>query len=256
MLNSVSHLTQAAVAATDGEIGHIKAALFDDQSWAIRYLVVDAGTWLTGRKVLVSPYAVSQPLGSDDSLRVALTREQVEGSPDIDTHQPVSRQHEREYLGYYAYPEYWMGGGMWGLGAYPLVPAYLPKAEDIERERAVHEREVQSADVHLRSSAKVTGYDIQASDESIGHVEDFIFDEESWAIRYLVVDTRNWWPGGRKVLVATHWIDHIDWATNTVHVALTRAQVKASPEYDPAEPLGRAYETRLHDAYDRRGYWN
>lgn len=256
MLNSLNHLHSSTVTATDGLIGHVKSAFFDDQSWVIRYLVVDAGTWLADRKVLISPYAVRQPLGADENIDVSLTRQQVKKSPDIDTHQPVSRQHEREYLSYYAYPEYWDGGGMWGMGGYPMLPSYLPTSAETETARALRERDIEAADVHLRSSTKVTGYNIEATDGSIGHVKDFIFDDASWAIRYLVIDTRNWWPGGRKVLIATHWIDRIDWATGTVEVTLTREQVRSSPEYVDNVPLIRAYEQRLHDAYNRAGYWD
>ena len=256
MLNSLSHLTHSTVTATDGSIGKTKAAFFDDLSWTIRYLVVDTGPWLAGREVLISPYSVEQPLEGGENIHVSLTRQQVQGSPDIDAHQPVSRQHERDYLSYYALPEYWGGDGMWGMGAYPLLPPALSTAAEVESESTLHERDVRASDVHLRSSAAVTGYDIHATDESIGHVKDFVFDDESWAIRYLVVDTRNWWPGGRKVLVATRWIDSIDWATKAVHVTLTREQVKNSPEYHEAKPIARDYEKRLHDAYDRQGYWD
>jgi hypothetical protein len=256
MLNSLNHLHSATVTATDGLIGHVKSAFFDDQSWVIRYLVVDAGTWLADRKVLISPYAVKQPLGADKNIEVSLTREQVSQSPDIDTHQPVSRQHEREYLGYYAYPEYWYGGGMWGAGGYPMLPIYLPTSEETEAAKATRERDIEAADVHLRSSARVSGYDIEATDGSIGHVKDFIFDDASWAIRYLVIDTRNWWPGGRKVLIATHWIERIDWAARSVEVKLAREQVRNSPAYQERIPVERDYEQRLHAAYQRAGYWD
>jgi len=253
MMNSVHQLTGAAVHASDGEIGHVSAAFFDDQTWTIRYLVVDTGSWLSGRAVLVSPYAVQAPLGSSKMINVSLTREQVKNSPDIDTHQPVSRQHEREYLDYYAYPEYWDGGALWSMGALPVLP--------IERQvsataTALRARDERNDDVHLRSSKEVSGYDIQATDDSIGHVKDFIFDEASWAIRYLVIDTRNWWPGGKKVLIGTQWIDRIDWGEKKVHARLTREQVKDSPAYDESMVIHREYETRLHQVYDRPGYWD
>lgn len=256
MMNSVSHLNRSTVTATDGAIGHVKEVYFDDQAWAIRYLVVDTGTWLSGREVLISPYAVRQPLGAEKNIDVALTRQQVEKSPNIDTHLPVSRRHEREYLDYYAYPAYWGGDALWAMSAMPLVPPALQTPLETQEERAEIEKDVPPEDVHLRSSANVTGYDIQASDDSIGHVADFVFDDESWAIRYLVVDTRNWWPGGKKVLVGTHWIEDIDWAARTVQVKLTRAQIKSSPEYKEGELINRGYEERLHDAYDRKGYWD
>lgn len=257
MLNSVSHIHGATIAATDGDIGHVKDAYFDDEAWTIRYLVVDTGGWLSERKVLISPYSVTQPLRTGERIDVRLNREQVRGSPDIDTHQPVSRRHEREYLSYYAYPDYWGGDGLWAMGGFPILPPTGPDPALIEAERASRaEREVPPEDVHLRSAAHVGGYDIQATDGSIGHVKDFIFDDESWAIRYLVVDTRNWLPGGKKVLIAPHWIDAIDWSESKVHVNLSREQIKDSPEYDEGVILSRDYEQRLHDAYGRAGYWD
>ena len=255
MLRTVSTLKGSIINATDGEIGHVLDAYFDDEGWAIRYLVVDAGTWLTSRKVLISPYSVTPPLGSGRIIDVSLTREQVKKSPDIDTHEPVSRQHEHEYLGYYGYPAYWTGDSLWAMGASPLVPMLAPPPDYAER-RVRNESEANPTDVHLQSTGKVNGYHVQASDDGIGHVEDFIFDEESWAIRYLVVDTRNWWPGGTRVLVATRWIGRIDWAERKVYTTLTREAVKASPEYREAATIDRDFETRLHDAHGRQGYWD
>ena len=254
MMNSVNRLNGSTITATDGEVGHVKEVYFDDQAWAIRYLVVDTGTWLSGREVLISPYSVKQPLDAVKNVDVRLTREQVERSPNIDTHQPISRRHEREYLDYYAYPAYWGGESLWAMNAMPLVPPALH--DSLEAEQARLDEDVPAEDVHLRSSANVRGYDIQATDDSIGHVDDFVFDDESWAIRYLVIDTRNWWPGGKKVLVGVHWIDGINWADRTVQVKLSREQIKGSPAYDEGEHVNRDYEERLHEAYDRKGYWD
>lgn len=255
MLNSISHLSGAAVSASDGDIGHVEEAYFDDRQWTIRYLVVDTGRWLTGREVLISPYSVMHPLGGDKRIHLALTQEQVKNSPDVDTHQPVSRQHERELLSYYSYPDYWEGGGLWGLGAMPYPPVMVMSAAEREANRAMHERDFKLADVHLRSSKHVTGYEIQASDDSLGEVHDFVFDDESWAIRYLVVDTRKWWPGGRRVLIGVHWADRIDWATRKVHVRLTREQVRGSPAFEDVASIHRDYEVRLHQNVQRPGYW-
>ena len=260
MLNSVLHLNGSKIMASDGEIGHVTEAYFDDENWTIRYLVVDTGTWLAGREVLISPYAVTQPLGAHSGggkqIAVALTKQQVGDSPTTETHLPVSRRHEREMSRYYAFPAYWEGGELWAMSALPLVPAPLPTQIESEAEAKLREADVPAEDVHLRSSANITGYDLQATDDSIGHVSDLIFDDESWAIRYLVVDTRNWWPGGKKVLVATQWIDRIDWADKTVFTTLTRDEVKASPAYDEAQIISRDYEERLHASYSRADYWD
>ncbi len=255
MFNSLGRLSGSTVTATDGLVGHLKAAFFDDNVWTIRYLVVNTGNWLSGREVLISPYAVKQPVDSGSNIDVALTRAQVEASPDIDTQQPVSRQHEHDFVSYYSYPNYWEGSGLWGWEALPLMPPYVPTPTDIEVASAIRERDQRGADSHLRSSASVKGCDIQASDGSIGHVQDFVFDDVSWAIRYLVVDTRNWWPGGKHVLIATQWIDSIDWASGTVQVSLKREQVKNSPGFVEPSDIGRDDEKRLHDAYSRQGYW-
>jgi len=255
MLNSIKHLSGAKVTATDGDIGQVKEAFFDDRSWAVRYLVVDTGNWLSGREVLISPYSVKQPMGGDKHIHLALTQRQVSSSPDVDTHQPVSRQHERELLRYYDYPEYWAGGALWGMGAVPYPSPPIQADAEREANRGMHERDFRAADMHLRSTAHVKGYDIQATDDSIGTVDDFIFDDQNWAIRYLVVDTSRWWEGGHKVLVGMQWADSIDWATQKVHVRLTRAQVKASPVFEDVSSIHREYETRLHSNYEREGYW-
>ena len=254
MLNSMSQLTGAKLTAIDGDIGKVEEFFFDDRAWAVRYLVVDTGSWLEQRKVLISPYAVKQPLGGDKHIHTVLTQQQVKQSPDVDTHQPVSRQHERDYFDYYDYPEYWGGSSLWGMEAMPYPPMMRSPTE-IAAARALRARDFNASDAHLRSSAHVIGYDIQATDESIGHVQDFIFDDQNWAIRYLVVDTRNWWPGGRKVLIGMHWADRIDWATQKVLVRLTREQVMSSPIFEDVSSIHREYETRLHQNYQREGYW-
>lgn len=256
MMRSVSQLNGSILNARDGDIGRVREAYFDDEAWTIRYLVVNTGAWLTGREVLISPRAVVQPLGSNKIVDVSLTREQVKRSPPIDTHLPVSRQHERQQLEYYEYPIYWGGpASMVAMGMHPLLP--IAPAAEFERPRVEGGQDaVVAEDEHLRSTAKVSGYDIQASDDSIGHVEDFIFDDESWVIRHLVVDTRNWWPGGKKVLLPTRRVERIDWAGSKVFVALTRDAVKNSPDYDPsAGDNENGEDARLYDASRNDGHW-
>ena len=254
MLRNANTLSHSAVIATDGEIGTIGDVYFDDVVWAIRYLEVDTGTWLTSRKVLISPYSVVPPLGNDALVKVSLTRDQVKNSPDVDTHKPISRQHEREYLGYYGYPTYWNTGGLWSAGEYPSVPMDALLHYDERHEQ--RESDVKPEDVHLRSTKNVRSYHVEATDGNIGHIEDFIFDADSWAIRYVVVDTSDWWPGSKKVLVATSWIDKINWLDSRVFITLTREEIKKSQPYDPTALLDRDVETRLHDVHARPGYWH
>ena len=256
MLNSLKRLHGVSIEATDGFVGEVKEAYFDDERWTIRYLVVETGNWLNERRVLISPYSVEHPpLQPVSAIKVKLSRQQVKDSPDIDTHKPISRRHEQAVLDYYAYPDYWGGVGLWAMGGFPILEPMAPSAV-LDARHLREPDKVLPEDVHLRSSAHVTGYSIQAIDGAIGHVKDFIFDDESWALRYLLVDTRDWWPGGRHVLIAVAWIDDIDWNEHKVSVQLTRDQIRNSPAYDEDKLIDRSYEERLHASYARKGYWD
>ena len=261
MLRSMKDLGQYAIGATDGPIGQVKDFYFDDEAWVIRYLVVETGSWLSSRKVLISPMSIRQPDWAGKLLPVAITRAQVENSPDIDTDKPVSRQHELEYLGYYGYPYYWGGEGLWGEGMSPYALMPLDPAVDKAERRldeeamARAEREHQrNDDPHLRSCQAVVGYHIHASDGEIGHVSGLLVDEATWAIRYLVVDTSNWWMG-KQILLSPHWVERISWAENLVFLTLPREAIKNSPEWKPDQLVNREYEVRLYDYYGRPAYW-
>ena len=245
------HLKDFVIRATDGELGTVEQLYFDDETWAIRYLVVDTGGWLGGRRVLISPMSVTRIDWDNARLDVALTKAQVEHSPAIDTHKPVSRQHEAAYLGYYGYPYYWGGPYLWGPAAYPAGLATPPAAST----EAMAERiRRESKDSHLRSTEAVTGYNIEAADGEIGHVDGFVVDDEAWAIRYIEVATRNWWPG-KKVLVSPPWIERVSWTDSKVYVGLSREAIKNAPEYVESTPITREYENRLYFHYGRPPYW-
>lgn len=256
MLRSLNDLENYAIGATDGPIGYVKDLYFDDENWVIRYLVVDTGSWLLSRKVLITPMSIHHANWDDQVLPVTLTREQVKNSPDIDTDKPVSRQHEMDYLGYYGYPSYWGGEGIWGAGMSPY--AMLPETvgfgmRPVEIERAEKLRH-QNDDPHLRSCQSVIGHHLQASDGEIGHVDGFLVDEDTWAIRYLVVNTSNWWMG-HQVLIAPEWVTGVSWADATVSVDLSRELIKTSPPFDKAVELNRQREMDLYEHYGRNAYW-
>jgi hypothetical protein len=250
MLHSVKKLDGCRILATDGAIGTVKEIYFDDEQWVVRYLVLDTGSWLNGRKVLISPYAVKFVDWDTRAVAVNLTRYQVQRSPGIDTDKPVSRQQEAEYHRYYRYPQYWRYAAYWAWGATPVVVPPDPQVRaDAEAQRRA-DADQANADAHLRSSKAVHGYRIQAADDLIGHVADFLFDEETWAIRYLIVDTHNWRPG-KHVLVAPQWLRAVSWGERTLRVALTRAEIERSPEYDPQYLPSQDYERALHEHYSR-----
>jgi hypothetical protein len=218
--------------------------------------VVDTGGWLSGREVLISPMSCTGVDWDNSRIAAKLTRGQVENSPSIDTDKPISRQRETEYYGYYGMPYYWAGPYRWGAWATPWAyvgPAAPPPAASAVG-REIYARQREAGDPHLRSTASVTGYYLQARDGDIGHVEDFLVDDQDWAIRYLVVDTRNWLPG-KQVLVAPDWVDRISWSDSTVYMNVLRETIRTSPEYDPSRPIERPYESSLYDYYGRPRYW-
>ena len=245
MLSKAKTLKGYKLDSLDGEIGKVKEFYFDDQHWTIRYLVADTGNWLTGRQVLISPYALVAAIKAEQHIAINLTKKQIEDSPSLNSDKPVSRQFEESYYGYYGWPMYWSGPYMWG--AYPYI------ARDRETWKASTQGE-KAWDPHLRSTDAVSGHHIQAADGEIGHVEDFIIDDETWAIRYLIIDTRNWWPG-KKVLVSPQWIERVSWNESKVFVNLSRETIKQSPEYTEESLITRDYETGLYRHYQREGYW-
>jgi hypothetical protein len=248
MLRNMRDMEDYTIGATDGIIGRVKDFYFDDEAWVIRYLVVETGDGSPRRRVLISPIGIGRPNWSEKILPVSLTRAQVQKSPDIDTDKPVSRQHEMGYLGYYGYGSYWGGGGLWGAGVYPdiLQAGLLDQGSEEQSHR--HDNP------HLRSGNAIMRYYVHASDGDIGHVQSLIVDEKSWAIRYIVVNTSNWWMG-HQVLIAPDWIADVDWAESTVSVDLTREAVKNSPAYDAKAPLSRDQEASIHAHYGRAAYW-
>jgi hypothetical protein len=266
MLHNMKKLENYAISATDGEIGKVKDFYFDDDKWTVRYLVAEAGSWLASRKVLISPISLLKPDWLAKTLAVSLTKAQVENSPNIDTDKPVSRQNEEQYIGYYGYSSYWGGDALWGAGLYPyvLAPGYAGYGSE-RVERAERERELEAYlsserarhrndDPHLRSCNSVTGYHIHATDGEIGHVAGFIVDDQTWAIRYLIVDTSNWWLGN-KVLIAPHWVTGVRWSDQTVSVDVSREFIKNAPVYDADAELTREWELSLYKHYGRPGYW-
>ncbi len=251
MLTKTTNFKGFVIRATDGELGTIDEFYFDDKTWAIRYLTIETGGWLDERRVLISPISIIQTDWQAKRLDVNLTKEQVRHSPDIDTHKPVSRQHEAEYSGYYGYPYYWDGPNLWGPA---FIPAGLTVPLSISAEVAAERMSRESVDSHLRSSEAVAGYAIEATDGEIGHINSFIVDDEAWAIRYIEVATRNWWPG-KKVLIAPSWVKQVSWEESKVSVSLTRAAIESGPEYEESMLIDREYENRLYFHYGSAPYW-
>jgi hypothetical protein len=196
MLRSITELNGYTIRATDGDVGKVREFYFDDQSWTVRYLVADTGNWLVGRRVLISPVSLGYPDREDQAFPMALTKEQVENSRHIGADRPVSRQTQAGLHSHYGRPRYWRD------------------------------------DPHLRSTNEVIGYHVQAIGGEIGHVEDFVVEDETWAIRYIMADTRNWLPG-KRVLVAPQWTKEVILAERKVDLDLSKEAMKSAPSSIP-----------------------
>ncbi len=246
MLRNIKSLTGFTMGATDGEIGKVKEFYFDDHTWTIRYLILETGSWLNHRKVLIAPEALLTPNWEEKIFPINLTKEQIKNSPNIDTEQPVSRQHEIELHEYYPWTSYW-GGGMYTFGM--ITQEYVSLEKAVQFNESKTDPKDSSGNPHLRSTHKVKGYTIHATDGEIGGVEDFIIDDSTWKFDFLVVDTGHWFPD-KKVLISPKLIKEIEWDTSTIVVNATEEDVKKSPEYHHGEQINKAYKKSIDNHYE------
>ncbi|TDD97523.1 PRC-barrel domain-containing protein [Flavobacterium cellulosilyticum] len=249
MKRNIKSLIGFTMGATDGEIGKVTEFYFDDHTWTIRYLIVETGSWLNHRKVLIATEALVKPDWEHEIFPVNLTKDQIKNSPDIDTEQPVSRQHEIEMYDYYPWRTYWGSNyGIMGLGTSGMMMQVREPLEEAVHNANNKEAKDSSGDPHLRSTHKVKGYAIHATDGEIGDVEDFIIDDSSWKLDFLVVDTGSWFPR-KKVLISPSLIEEIDWDSSTVVVSATEDEVKKSPEYNADQDVNEVYKKEIDNYY-------
>ena len=244
MLFAVTGLQGCPVEADDGHVGSVKDFLFDDQSWKVRWMVVDTGNWLLGRQVLIHPSAIApldlalpskrvlpmMSMGDALVVFVQLTKRQIEASPDAREDEPVTKQMETDLYELLIFSE----------------AAARQAAADSESHRG-------DVDPHLRSVASINDYHVHATDGDLGHVENFLADDANWDIRYLVVATRIWWPG-EHIQLAPDAVKGIDWAEHRINVNVTRDQVKSSPAWDPLAMADQVGEQQLHRHFGWPGY--
>lgn len=248
---SVNDSIGYGIRTSDGDdVGTVDDLLFDDATSTVRYLVINAGSWLSDRMVLLTPAVFGPPEADSRMIQTALTKDQVKDSPPIDTDKPVSRQQETLLHRHYGWSPYWESPVMAGMGG----AAYWGVMPIDQDDAAAAAEDAKDHDAHLRSAREVIGYYVGASDGDIGHVDDLLVELEDWTVRYIVIDTRNWLPG-KQVLVATDWLSAVDWHDQKIAVELEREKIKTSPEYDPATTLDRAYQKSLHDHHGRNAAW-
>jgi hypothetical protein len=228
MLHSIQQRYGEKLRATDGEIGHVRDFYLDDKNnWAVRYLVADTGRWLGDRLVLISPHALRRLVPQGKVMLVNLSRQQIEKSPSIDEHKPLSRQYEEEYHRHYGHPYYAEAWPLWGLAEYPVM-APPPPVADV--------RNGDGVDSHLRSARFIKGYKVEATDGLIGHLADFLIDGRTWTVREIVVETGHWYAG-KTLRIPTDKVSTISFDDATVYVDSTKSALLESVEI-PAESRG------------------
>jgi uncharacterized protein YrrD len=248
MTRTMKSILGSVVNGADGELGRVTDVYFDDRRWTVRYLVVAPTDIDRSTPFLLSPIAVTG-VREDGAIEASLSKEQAVKAPDVDEHQPVSRQMEQAFMDHYGWAYYWQGPELWGSWAAPIGlatpgPGARPRgALDPDAVTPLGGTELEGSsteaaneqDSTLRSASEVGGYRVQAIDDEIGHVQDLLVHEQSWQIHCVVVDTRNWWFG-KKVTVPARQFNRIDWSERKILVEATREQVKASSEYDEDHP--------------------
>jgi uncharacterized protein YrrD len=227
MLHLARKVFGASVLGTDGDIGTLEDFYFEEDRWTVRYLLVDTGKWFSGKRVLISPMSVRNGWGRT-GIRVGLTKEQVWNSPELKNGDALTRSSETHVLAYYGYPDYWGAASIWGNYDSPVA---LVAGEPTEATPAPPARGIDPDARHLRSIKRSTGYHLHARNGEIGHIDDFLIGEESWRIRYLLVDTSNW-VGGRSVIVSPDAVEGIDKDRSLLYVAVDREAIKRAPELD------------------------
>lgn len=216
MPRSLKQLHGFKLHASDGEIGSVNDTLWDDAQWILRYLVIDTGHWLTGRRVLISPASIQSIDWTEGTIMVNLSCDQVRNSPPDSSDEPVSRQYEEALSAYYGWPSYWT---IDPFGYEPMsLPVALPTTP-YPKPRG---------DPHLRSTHDVIGYGIEARDGEIGHVADLLIEDAGWRISDLIVDTGSWLHK-RRVVVSTHAVTRILWDESRVVVDETQDSIAHSP---------------------------
>jgi sporulation protein YlmC with PRC-barrel domain len=247
MKRNLKSLKGYSLRETDGELGHVVEFYFDDETWTIRYLIVETGSWFSEKKVLISPSAIKKPDWENEVFPVTLTKDQIENSPDIDTDKPVSRQQEQQLSAYYTWDPYW-GNEPHGGAIFGAMPSDLYESQIAEPENVNDQIPEPEGDKHLRSTKEIEDYKIHATDGEIGKVVDYIVDDTNWKIEYLIVEAGDW-LNSKKVVLSTKWITDINWENEVVIVNISADEVKNSPDYDDSQPINDDYERDLNNHY-------
>lgn len=260
MLRSLKEILGYTLQETDDVLGQCKDFFFDDGLWVIRYMLADTGGWLSHHKVLITPNSLGEPDWQTERLPVKLNRQQIEDCPPLESHLPISREYEVNYHEHFKLPFYWMGAdfreGMPDSNGSVAPVDDLPIDDTDNARENTEQRDVNTDELEgkLRSAVEVMDYLVYAKDGEMGRVDDIIIEDDTWVIRYLVIDTGQIITG-KKVLINTEWIDSVNWTDTHVYIDLTKEAIENCPDYDSNDPINREYEVRLYDYHGRPRYW-
>lgn len=252
MLFAASGLIGRAVAARDGRIGAVKDFLVDDERWRVRWMVVDTGHWLPGRKVLIHPSAIAPihlpprpalpmlSFGEQMAVAVNLTARQVEASPDAREDEPVTGQLEQRLFEHYGWDPFWAASEFGGDAAV-TEPSGLPLPAEMAEGRA---GEAPPGDPHLGSAAALKGFAVHGADGEVGSLDNAMLDDVRWTVRRLVVSTRRWLQG-KLVQIPVHVVAEVDWRGRRIDLNVARERVNSAPAWDPLAIADEIAEERM-----------
>lgn len=246
MKRSLNELIGYSIKAKNGEKGKVRNFLFDDKSWSIRYLEADLGSFFEEKRVLIPREFLGEADWEKKHFPIELSLESIKKSPDLSFDKPVSRKYEESLNKHYNIHPYWIVNAAAYAGQESIIyPGTLFRAP----KKVIKEEDIETS---LRSLTEVLGYHINAIDDTFGQIEDLIIDDEDWQILYVVIDTRNFVPWSKKVMIPIELIDEISFMDQRVKVEMTKEAIKSSPEFDDTEPVNTAYEEVLYDYYGRK----
>lgn len=246
MKRTIKELSGFIISAKDGTKGTVKDFLFDEESWTIRYMVADLGKFLPGRKVLIPRVFLNKTDWKTGEFSVELTKKQIEECPALDEHMPVSREYETMLHDHYGINYYWPLAYTAPVGNLAVDSPPVPREQ--EPREVIKEEDTNSK---LRSFKEVKGYQLECSDKKKGNLKNFIVDDESWQIVYMIVDIGHWYTRSKKVMLAVNWASKINYAQRVISIDLESSELENAPEFDPGEPVNVEYEKNLYDYYGR-----
>lgn len=244
MKHSLKNLKGYSVETADGMKGKIKDFLFDEDTWAVRYIDADFGNLFKDKRIILPVDVIIETSWKHHRFTLNISKEKIEKSPSPQDKPTVSREYEKQLVKYYGFPFYWSTGGIVPAppgSYYPVRPLNVPQNKISEKD----------LNTKLRSFREVEGYQIRAIDDTLGHVEDIMIDDTDWQLVYLIIDTSNWLPWSKKVMLAINWLEEISYVKGEVKINLNTDTIKSAPDFDTNQPIEMAYERALSDYYQR-----